>query len=297
MDITDRINQSQALAAAAVTAASAGPAQPVEEPLWRGECVAMVSCIRPKASVAPNSNSISITNSSPGATADAKANPAFAVTQPGGNGASNLTGAFQPSGEATLQLPKLKRSTLQVPLAKASTTRLPRVKSILKGAKGTTRNRSPGSLGVEYGTASEKKVRIDAESPRNSSLRRAMRRIRLRSRSPHRDEDRGGQSSPKSKSMAKSKSTSRVNAPPPPRTPPEPKGIGRMRRFVFPVKWEQRRLEGMVMTQHNPVFASEKRIQGSLINDGLKVLIDKVFQVRFILQRGLKVPLNTKRLR
>ena len=66
-------------------------------------------------------------------------------------------------------------------------------------------------------------------------------------------------------------------------------GIGRKRKFTFPVKWEARRLEGIHMTQRNPAFVNEKRIQGLMMIDELNILIDKVYQVRFTLQRGHKV--------
>ncbi len=69
----------------------------------------------------------------------------------------------------------------------------------------------------------------------------------------------------------------------------EPVGIGRRRKFTFPVKWENHTLEGLEMSQHNPAFLNERRIQGFMLVDELKVLIDKVFQIRFTLQRGIKV--------
>jgi len=64
--------------------------------------------------------------------------------------------------------------------------------------------------------------------------------------------------------------------------------VGRFRKFNFPVNWESRRLDGMPMAQRNPIFLNEKRIQSFIMLDELKLLNDKIFELRFIMQRGLK---------
>ena len=228
--------------------------------MWRGECVVMVGGILPRHTNGDSTRP---------------------EIDPQGDPEAVLRGELSLPGEEAKGLPPVRQpSSVLLPSPKTSSKMLPRIPSILKKTAQLSRNLSPGSRGKKYRSGTVKKVRIEAETPRKLHYRR-------RSRRPHdstidrpNEQDHDNDRSPKSQSPLK--------------PAPEPKGIGRMRKFTFQVKWEARRLEGMAMTQHNPVFASEKRIQGSMLQDELKVLIDKIFQVRFILQRGLKVLFEEK---
>jgi len=63
----------------------------------------------------------------------------------------------------------------------------------------------------------------------------------------------------------------------------------RIQTFKVDEAWEKGIIEGMYLTKYNKKTMSDKTIQEYILTDKLRTVVDKAFQLRVILERGVKV--------